>query len=340
MRTLGSDVAARLRRARKHGGALVADGLFSTASHLGKYTPRARRALREAKVERDLAYRDTGLKEHTLDVWKPEGPGPWPVVLYVHGGGFRILSKDSHWLMAERFARQGFLVFNINYRLAPRFPYPAALEDACAAWAWAAANAARFGGDPERLVLAGESAGGNLVTALAVAASYPRPEPCARSVFGARVRPAAVVAACGMLQVSDPHRFLRRRRLPGWLFDRLEEVGDAYLGTAVSHPEGGTELADPLLLLERAAPARPLPPIFAFAGTRDPLLDDTRRLAGALRRHGSPHRVRYYPGELHAFHALSWRAQARRCWSELFDFLDEHLRPAAAGRLEERPGPR
>ena len=51
-------------------------------------------------------------------------------MLYVHGGGFRILSKDTHWIMGLAFARRGFLVFNIGYRLAPKHPFPAAIADA------------------------------------------------------------------------------------------------------------------------------------------------------------------------------------------------------------------
>ncbi|MFU8803138.1 MAG: alpha/beta hydrolase, partial [Bradymonadaceae bacterium] len=99
-----------------------------------------------------------------------------------------------------------------------------------------------------------------------------------------------------------------------------------YLHTARHIGPGGTDLANPLLLLEEGiAPDRPLPPFFAPVGTRDPLLDDTRRLKAALEALDVPCEARYYPGELHAFHAFLWRAQARKCWTDTFTFLDHWL---------------
>jgi acetyl esterase len=175
-------------------------------------------------------------------------------------------------------------------------------------------------------VLAGESAGANLALTLALSASYPRAEPFARAVFDTGVVPRAIVPLCGLLQVSDPGRFARRRKLPAWVADRLNEVTDAYLfGHEHATPEE-LELADPLRVLERGdAPVRPLPPVFAGVGTRDPVLDDTRRLDDALARLGVPHEVRYYDGEPHAFQALVFRKNARDCWEHAFAFLDRAL---------------
>jgi acetyl esterase len=324
--TLSVEHLAELGRlARRRGGAFLADHFFAGTSKLARLHPEAQRAHRDYRIVRDLPYLPNGGPDHTLDVWRPRDRfGPLPVVLYVHGGGFRVLSKDTHWIMAQSFAREGYLVFNINYRLAPKHPYPAAIEDACAALCFVAEHAREYGGDPARIVLAGESAGGNLVTALAVASSYARPERWARRIFEMTPGPAAVVAACGILQVSDVDRF-RRRELPAFLFDRIDEVREAYLGHPVADPSGGLDLADPLLVLERASPSRPLPPFFAFAGTRDPLLDDTRRLGAALSARGVQNLVRIYPGEMHAFHAFVWREQAQRCWQECFEFLSAQL---------------
>jgi acetyl esterase len=316
-------VATFLRTARMRAGAAVIDGMFQGLSARGRMHPGARPERHGVEVERDVPYRDGGSRDHLLDVYRPTGPGPHPVVLYVHGGGFRILSKDTHWVFGLAYARRGYLVFNISYRLAPRHPYPAAVEDACAAYEWVVANAARHGGDLSRLVLAGESAGANLVTALAVASCWQRSEPHASAVHATGVVPRAVVAACGILQVSDPERFARRRKLSFFVRDRIEEVTRAYLGGANGHP---LDLADPLLLLEQAAaPARALPPFYAPVGTRDPILDDTRRLAAAVDRLGGRCRASYFPGELHAFHAQVPRPAARRCWSETFAFLEEAL---------------
>lgn len=276
---------------------------------------------------RDVAYRPTGHPAHRLDIYRPkERPGPRPVVLYVHGGAFRILSKDSHWVMGLIFARFGYTVFNINYRLGPRHPYPAALADTCDALNWVYRHAEAFGGDPDRIAAVGESAGGNLVTALALATAYRRPEPWAQRVWHTGVGLKAVIPACALLQVTDIERFFRRRSLPVWVGDRIREAGRAYV--PLSHERGRRrlDLADPVVLLEAAKPPeRPLPPFFAFVGTRDPLLDDTRRLEAALQALAAPVEARYYPGGIHAFHAMVWRQQAKDCWRDQLRFLGRHL---------------
>jgi acetyl esterase len=316
-------VSHRIRMAT---GAMVVDNLFRLLSRAGRLHPRANPARHGCEVVRDLAYHDDGSDAHRLDIWRPTGKGPFPIVIYVHGGGFRILSKDTHWIMALSFARRGFLVFNLSYRLAPQYPYPAAVEDVCAAYEWIVRHAPAYRGDLSRVVVAGESAGANLATTLALASCYERPEPHAQRVFATGVVPRAALPACGILQVSDVERFMRRRKLPIWLTDRLIEVSDAYLAHVDVAMPGALDLADPLVVLERGhKPARPLPPFFASVGTRDPLLDDTRRLKAALDRLGVECEARFYDGELHAFHALVFRENARRCWNDTYSFLDRHL---------------
>lgn len=313
---------SRLHTLRSALGGAVVDGFFRGVSRAGSLHPKADPRAHGVERLSDIPYVDDGSREHLLDVYKPAGPGPHPVLLYIHGGGFRILSKDTHWIMALAFARRGWLVFNASYRLAPANPFPAGIEDTCAAWEWVLANAERFGGDPARVVVAGESAGANLVTSLATAACYERPEPFARRVFDAGLVPRAVIASCGLFQVSDTARYRRDAKLPWWLADRIEEVSHAYLeGTTAA----SLDLADPLCVFERGErPARPLPPFFLPVGTADPLLPDTRRMARALGALGATAEARYYPGGIHAFHAFVWRAEARRCWADTYDFLDRH----------------
>jgi len=313
-------LAARLRRRAL---TRAVDHTFQGLSRFGRLLPPSRPERHGVERVPDVPYRPGGGVEHRLDVWRPAGPaeGLRPVVLYAHGGGFRALSKDTHWLMGLVFARRGYVVFNANYRLSPGHRYPAPIEDLCEAWRFVAREAPRYGGDPARLVLAGESAGANLVTALAVASSYRRPEPFARTLPDDVPSPLAVLPACGVLQVTDPERFFRRRPLPLPLRELLRATALDYLPAGAAAHE--VELADPLLLLERGdAPLRPLPPFFAPVGTADPLLDDTRRLAAALARLGTRCEARYYPRELHAFHALVWRPAARQCWADMMRFLD------------------
>ncbi len=308
-------------------GSRIAQGFFEGASRLGQLHPLARPEAHGITVTRDVSY-DPSHPVRRLDVWQPpaaRAASPAPALLYIHGGGFRILSKETHWVMALTFARQGYVVFNIDYRLAPRNPFPAALEDAAEAYAWVITHAARYHADASRLILAGESAGANLVAALTLAACFPRPEPFARRVFDTALVPHAVLPACGIHQVTNPERFRQRTpQLPRFITDRIEEVTRAYVGDA--RPDDPTfDLADPVRVLERdAAPARPLPRAFLTCGTADPILDDTRRLHAALRRHGAIAEAKYYPGEPHAFHALIFREAARRHWGDTWDFLRRH----------------
>lgn len=314
---LGASVRRRL-------GAALTDGFFSTAARSSRLLPVAHPRLHKVVVERDLAYRSTGKVEHTLDVYRPadDATGPRPCVLYIHGGGFRVLSKDTHWIFGLAYARRGFVVVNVNYHLAPGRPFPAAVEDVASAWQWLVENAGRLGIDLSRVVVAGESAGANLAVSLTLATTMRREESFARDVFGTNVTPRAVVAACGIYEVSRPERFSENHV---FFRDRLEEVTDAYLG-GVRLSERLLDFADPLAPLERGeAFARPLPPMFLPCGTWDHLLDDSRRLHAALLRAGSTgSRLGEYARGPHAFHAFVFTPAARACWRDTFSFLGHH----------------
>lgn len=311
----------RVQRARQKAGGKTVQAFFQGVSAAGRAHPKARRALGALEIIRDVPYGP--LPVHTLDVYRPrELDGPAPAVLYIHGGGFRILSKDTHWLMGITFARMGAIVFSINYRLAPKHPYPAAVQDACQAAAWLQRHAADFGADPDRIAIAGESAGANLACSVGVAAAWKRPEPWAAEVFDAGLRPRALFPACGMLQVSDVERLIRRKpKISRFVQDRMFETAHGYLGSATD-----TALADPLLILESdAEPDRPIAPMFIPCGTRDPLLDDSRRLAAACARRGVAHELRIYPGGIHAFHAFAFVPSAVECWRHHGAFFQRHV---------------
>jgi len=292
-------------------------------SALGRLHPKARRLMKEAEVIRDVSYGPEPI--HRLDIYRPKGvKGPLPTLLYIHGGGFRILSKESHWMFGYGFAAMGFAVFSINYRLAPKHPFPAAIEDSALALEWVAKHAGDYQADLDRLVYAGESAGANLVSSLAIAGAWERPEPLAKRVWALGLRPKVVLPACGILQVSDGERYLRRTELPEWVRGRIKVVCEGYLPNPSEDPEENT-LADPLCFFERAgAPDRPLPAIFSVCGDTDPIREDSDRLSTALGRFDQGDNVRFYKGG-HAFHAFFWTAAARQAWEDTQCFLEGHV---------------
>ncbi|MEZ4299937.1 MAG: alpha/beta hydrolase fold domain-containing protein [Polyangiaceae bacterium] len=267
--------------------------------------PPTRPARHAARVLRDVPYRPTGLSAHLLDIYLPDSPPPHPpaaghaptlrpAVVYIHGGAFCMLSKDTHRVMALPFVRRGYVVFNINYRLGPTHRYPAPLEDAAAALTWVVDNAERYGADPRRLILAGESAGGNLVTALTYIASHPTEEPFAKALFDRAPTLAATVPIYGFLDLHDLHRYTDRPRVPEWAKREITAAASAYIGRPIPEAARRHPLASPLRLLEEpAAPgARPLP-FFIACGTADMLLDDSRRLKSALDRRDTPQHSMY-----------------------------------------------
>jgi acetyl esterase len=285
-------------------------------------------------VQSNLRYRETDDPAHTLDVYIPtHAPRPLPTILYVHGGGFSMLSKDTHRVMALAYARRGYLVFIINYRLGPKHLFPAPIEDASEALIWVRDNCAYFGGDVNRLAIAGESAGGNLVTALAVASAIRRPEPFAQKLFDADVKLKAVVSTYGFLDLESLEHYERHPKLPSRLKDLVLHAASSYVGVDVNAGTAAAPMASPLLVLERAESLdRPLPPFFADAGTRDPLLGDSRRLKAAVERHGSTCDLHIAPGEIHGYDALVWRPPAREKWRRVHDFLRPHMRPVLRGK--------
>ncbi len=312
-------------RMRRRLGAAVTDGFFLGAARGAGLLPVASPRFHKVAVEKNIAYRHTGRDAHRLDVYRPtNATGPLPIVLYVHGGGFRFMSKDTHWVFGLVYARRGYLVINVNYHLAPAHPFPGAVEDISAAWQWLVANAERLGGDLSRVVVAGESAGANLAASLTLMTHQRRDEPYAKDAFATGVTPRAVVAACGLYEVSNPERFSQHAV---FFRDRIEEVTDAYLHGVRLRDRRTLELADPVVALEGLTQVdRPLPPFFLPCGTWDLLMGDTQRMVKALHRLGSTNsEAREYPRGPHAFHAFVVTPQALRCWKDTFAFLDTAL---------------
>jgi len=287
-------------------------------------------------------------KDNLLDIylppnWKASTNGQaqlHPVVFYVHGGGFRILSKDTMYSMGMHFCRRGYIVFSINYRMAPKHPFPNAIKDVAAAYLWVINNLSKYGGDPNRIIFAGDSAGGNLIMGLTIMLCYERIEDFTKPLFASNILPAAVFPACPILEVSNVDRLVNRRRikgksLPFWIYDYMRIIKESYLPDDKSIQQAAAEgmesiydFANPILFFESSRclnPSRPLPAFCLAVGTKDPILDDTRRLARALRQLQVKHIENYYEGEQHAFHAVPWKYNTMIFWDDAFTFIEEHM---------------
>lgn len=217
-------------------------------------------------------------------VYTPTGTGPFPVVLYFHGGGWVIADRTVYDGGARGLAKQAnAIVVSVDYRRAPEAKFPAAHDDAVAAWKWLGSNAASLGGDPKRLALAGESAGGNLAVATAIAARDQ----------GLSV-PKHVLAVYPVAQTTtDTPSYLKYA-------DAKPLNRPMMLWFVANVTKGAADLKDPRLDLVHAN-LRGLPPVTLINAEIDPLRDDGAQLEQALRAQGVPVERKLYDGVTHEF---------------------------------------
>jgi acetyl esterase/lipase len=124
-------------------------------------------------LAQDVAYGEHARQK--LDVYAPvDGQGPWPVVVFVHGGSWQTGNKNPYTFLGRAFAAQGFLTLVINYRLFPEDAYPAFVDDTALALRWARDNAKQFGGDGEKIFAIGHSAGGYNVAQAVLTGDVPK----------------------------------------------------------------------------------------------------------------------------------------------------------------------
>jgi len=218
-------------------------------------------------------------------IYTPDAPAPRPVVAFFHGGGFVICSVETHDGLARRLANAlGAVVVSVEYRLAPEARCPAAAEDCYAATQWAHEHAAELGADPGRLMVAGDSAGGNLAAVVSLMAREQGGPPITSQVL---VYP-VIDAACDAQSYAENGE--------GYF---LEAIGmrwfwDHYLGP---DGDGAHPHASPI----RADDLSGLPPAVVITAEFDPLRDEGEAYAEALQAAGVPVVARRYDGMIHGF---------------------------------------
>ena len=271
----------------------------SCAQHIGRPegSAPARLDLRYS-VQRDRVYTPADWPKPLLaDIYVPEGQGPFPAVVVIHGGGWRSGDRAQVQGIAERVARGGYVAVNITYRLVPEAQFPAPVLDVQQAIRWLRANAASYHADPSRIGAWGYSAGAHLAALAAGLSPGDR-------LYAADAGLKAVVSGG---TPADLRKFHGGTLVPDFLGERWSEGSTAF---RESSPAAYVSAGDP--------------PIFLYHGTWDQLvpLDQATDYKAALDAAGVPNELYLMRGLGHILAFLLDGEAVQRG----VDFLDRHLR--------------
>ncbi len=233
--------------------------------------------------------------ELPVRIYTPEGKGPFPVCVHFHGGGWVIGDLDTHDAQCRDLCNlAGCIVVAVDYRLAPEHRFPAAAEDCYAATTWVAANAAAIGGRPDRIAVAGDSAGGNLA---AVVSQMARDRKGPKLALQVLVYPVTDTAFDTPSYRENAEGYLLTRASMEWFWD---------------HYCPPAERKNPYAAPARAKDLAGLPPALVLTAEFDPLRDEGERYAERLRAAGVSVECIRYDGLLHGFFSTSHLLDAGR----------------------------
>ena len=239
------------------------------------------------------------------NIYTPDGAGPFPIIVYYHGGGWVIADKNVYDGGARALAINAkAVVISADYRQGPEHRFPAAHDDALAIYEWALKNAASVNGDVKRIALAGESAGGNLAVATAIAARDKKlPAPLAViSVY-----PIAVGDTTTPSYVENAMAKPLNRAMMSWFFDNYQRTP--------------ADRQDPRINLV-GADLKGLPPVTIINAQIDPLRSDGEMLAEKIRAAGGSVEQKTYNGVTHEFFGMgAVHAKARDAEAQAADAL-------------------
>jgi len=259
------------------------------------------KAERFFKVPPDVAVEPVKVEEMAAEWLRPAGARADVTVLYLHGGGYAIGSPKSHRHLAAAIAKAaGARALLIDYRRAPEQPFPAAVDDAVAGYRWLLAT----GQPAERIVVAGDSAGGGLTVATLLAL---RDAGATLPAAGVCISPWVDLTCSGgtyqTKAASDP--IVTR--------ESVARMASWYLAGA----DPRTPLASPL-----HADLHGLPPLLIHVGSDEVLLDDARQLAARARAHGVEATLDVWPEMIHVWHwFLGMLGEAQRAVDRIGEFI-------------------
>ena len=266
---------------------------------------------KEYKYERtkNIVYKEIDGETLKLDAYIPEGDGPFPAILVVHGGAWRLGSKGQLAMYARSLAKRGYVCFAINYRLAPKHKSPAQTEDCRDAVRWIRQHGEKYKADPERIGAMGYSAGGHLVSMLAVTGLSKEEDP---KGIGTKI----VAAVAG--GAPTDFRTIREnsRSLSYWFGGKRKDKPEAY---AADSPNAFVDKNDS--------------PVFFYNGSVDLLVHPEKHptvgflgptpMHESLKKVGVDTGLYIAKGAGHLAMILNLKAQ-----STGFAFLDKHLKPS------------
>ncbi|MUM18107.1 alpha/beta hydrolase [Mycobacterium sp. CBMA271] len=248
--------------------------------------------------------------EIPIRVYRPQAPGPLPTIVFAHGGGFVFCDMDSHDGLCRLLANQmPAVIVSVDYRRAPEHRWPAAAEDMFLATCWAVRNVRSLGGDPKRVIVCGDSAGGNLAAVTAL---------MARDMGGPSI--AAQILIYPVLDADfDTHSYreygkgyYNTRAAMQWYWDQY--LPDSALRT---HPYAAPLRAD----LANLAPA------VVVTARYDPPCTEGEAYASALKEAGVQVRYRRYDNAIHGFLTMASLDLAGVAIGRLCRDVDELLAP-------------
>lgn len=260
-----------------------------------------------ANYMRDVVWASPGGEDLLLDVSWPEGEGPFPMVVNIHGGAFFMATKAIDEALCRHLTNHGYTVINVNYRLAPQHKFPAAVNDCLGAVVWAKAHARDYRGDPSRVAVMGGSAGGNLAGMVALAWDDPYFTP----TFQADGYDASVKAAVLIFGVHD----MTIMEHPG------DSLDNPYLGGSPEDIPELFEKSSPISYLDREN----IPPIMLVCGDKDGLYPQSVDMDARLEDLGVPHEFYTAHGKGHGFTNWHWQEAAHQAFDAIADWLDTTL---------------